>query len=106
MVTQYPDTVTVAHSATWSQETDGDFKAGTAATSFTSSCRFEPAGPNPVIRGEDGAEVYYSWVVYMPQTTTVFAYGDPVTVTLLNATTYTGKLKRQSNGQLNTRLWV
>jgi hypothetical protein len=106
MVTQYPDSITVSHSATWVQETDGDFKADTSATSFTSVCRCEPAGSNSVLRGTDGAEIVYDWIVYMPKTTTVFVFGNPVSMVLANATTYTGTLKRQSNGQLNTRLWV
>ncbi|MCK9592709.1 MAG: hypothetical protein M0Q91_11960 [Methanoregula sp.] len=106
MVSQYPDTVTVSHGATWKQQTDGDYEANAAASTFTSECRCEPASSNPVLRGDDGAEIAYQWIVYMPQTTTVFGFGDPVSMVLANATTYTGTVKRQSNGQLNSRLWV
>jgi hypothetical protein len=106
MVTQYPDTITVTTGATFKQQTDGDYEVDAAAGTFTSECRGEPNSSNAVLRGIDGAEIAYSWIVYMPPTTTVLQHGDSVSLALANQTTYAGTLKRQSNGQLNTRLWV
>ena len=75
-------------------------------SSFSSICRAEPSGKGDTIRGVDGTEIYFAFVVYMPLTETVLKTEADVTLTLAAGDVYTGKLKRQSNGQFNTRLWV
>lgn len=106
MVEQYPHTITVTRQPVFSQDDEGDFQPSGSATSFTSEGRAEPAGSNPVIRGADGDVEQYEYVIYMPLTTEEFAHGNPVSVTFENGTERTGTLKRQHNGQFNTRLWV
>jgi hypothetical protein len=106
MVTQYPHTITITPAVTTYQDNVGNIQRGRATTPVTYDCRAEPAGSNPVIKGADGADVIYAWIVYMAAITVEYTYGDQVAVTLANGTQYDGFIKRQANGQLNTRLWV
>lgn len=106
MVSQYPHTITIQLQGEFEQDASGNFqpKAGTGGT-FSSECRAEPAGTNPVIKGADGEDIVFVWVVYMPKSVVNFQFGDDVTVTI-NGENFSGTVKRQYNGQFNTRLWV
>lgn len=106
MVTQYPHNITISRLPEYTQGEDGNFATEDSPVTFASECRAEPAGANPVIKGVDGEDVTYSWIVYMPMTAQEFQFGDPVEITLINGSKYASTLKRQSNGQFNTRLWV
>jgi hypothetical protein len=105
MVTQYPHTIVITATPTLVSDDDGNLFGGTGTT-YTHYCRVEPASNNGIIRSENGDEIAYTWVVYMASTTTEFTPGDAVEITLVNGSQYNGTIKRQSNGQLNTRLWV
>lgn len=105
MVVQYPHSVTITPQADPVQ-TGGNFAAPVSGTPFTTNCRLEPASKGPVITGPDGNVVNVTFVLYMPPVTNQFRYGDLVTVTLSNGSQQNGFLKQQSNGQLNTRIWV
>jgi len=105
MVEQYPDTITVSVKAEPTQnETTGNFTAGTEA-SYTFKCRAEVNGSNRKIVGADGVSIDYSFLVYMPKTTTVIPVNSEYSLITGNAT-FTGKIKAQGNGQLNSRLWL
>lgn len=106
MVNQYPDTVLITRKPEFAQNASGNYKPAGEESTFTSECRAEPAGDNPVIKGADGNMVEYSWIVFMPKTSEVFAFGDTVQITKADGSIYKGSLKRPSNGQFNTRLWV
>lgn len=107
MALQYPHTISIEIQPEFSKDASGNFQAvaGTGGA-FTSSCRFEPAGENPVIKGDNGEDIVFTWMVYMPKTETELNFGDKVTITLANGSQYSGTLKRQYNGQFNSRLWV
>ena len=105
MVTRYPHTITITVTPTLVSDGSGNL-SGATGTDYSYSCRVEPAGNNGIIRGENGDEIIYTWVVYMAATTMEFTPGDAVEITLANGSQYNGHIKRQSNGQLNTRLWV
>lgn len=106
MVKQYPDTILITSDPAFTQDSKGYFESSGAGGTFTSGCRAEPAGSNPVIKGEDGNDLVYSWIVYLPKTSEAFAFGAGVTLTLADGSIHKSSLKRSSNGQFNTRLWV
>lgn len=105
---QYPDTIEVTRNPVYTQDEDGYFESeeGEKTLVFTSECRAEPAGSNPVIRGIDGNEIIYVWIVYLPLTSETFEFGLKVKVTKLDGSVYEGSLKRFYNGKFNTRIWV
>ncbi|HCY40440.1 MAG TPA: hypothetical protein DHV48_03665 [Prolixibacteraceae bacterium] len=106
MVGQYPDIIVISPKPEFAQDENGNFEADDAANAFTSECRAEVAGSNPILAGTDGQTVSYKWIVYMPKTSEFFEVGDEVTLTKADGSIYTGSLKQQSNGQFNSRLWV
>ena len=106
VIEQYPHSITVTKVPDYEQGVDGNFSTDGEATTFVSSCRVEPAGDNPVIKGVDGSDIVFRWIVYMPRTEEELDFGSPVMITLKNGSQYQGTLKRQYNGQLNSRLWV
>jgi hypothetical protein len=106
MVTQYPHTIIVYNRATPVQNTStGKFTVSTPV-SFTSECRAEPNGKGTIIRGADGVDTSFEFIVYMPVTGENLKFGSDVVITLENGVQHRSTLKRQHNGQLNSRLWV
>ena len=106
MVKQYPDTVVITKLPEFTQDANGNFQPAGEGVTFTSECRAEPAGSNPVIKGNDGNDIVYSWIVYFPKSSEVFSFGENVEITRADGSIFESSLKRQSNGQLNSRLWV
>jgi hypothetical protein len=104
MVTQYPDSIVVSWQNEPTQGASGDFTAG-ATGSNTFSCRAEINTKAGKIMGSDGQLIDFTQMVYMPLTTVEIAVGSDYVLTSLNGTV-SGKVKRASNGQLNTRLWL
>jgi hypothetical protein len=104
-MTQYPDSITVTTSASGSQNASGIWTAGTT-TDYTFSCRAEVNGTGKKIVGDDGALMDYSFQVFLPVTTVVIPAGSDFVLTALSNGTISGKVKRASNGQLNSRLWL
>jgi hypothetical protein len=102
---QYPDSITVTTSASGSQNASGVWTAG-ATTDYTFSCRAEVNGTGRKIVGADGMTIDYSFAVFMPVTTVVIPDGSDFVLTALSNGTISGKVKRASNGQLNSRLWL
>ena len=73
---------------------------------FESECRAEPNKLNAIIKTGDGAEKYYDFNVFMPQTDTELPVGSDVVLTLHDGSVVKGMVKRAHNGQLNSRVWV
>lgn len=103
---QYPDTVSILKKPVYEQDANGKFKPVGEGSTFTSDCRAEESGSNPLVIGDDGNQVIYSWVIYMPKTSEVLAFGDDVTLTRGDGSIHKSTLKRQRNGKFNSRLWV
>jgi hypothetical protein len=106
MVEQYPHSITITPVGTPEQGEGGNFEAPVNGTPATYGCRAEEAGSNPVITGPDGNSLVYRFIVYMPLIGVNYSYGDIVHIVKQDGSEYNGFLKHQSNGQLNTRLWV
>jgi hypothetical protein len=104
-MTQYPDSIVVTTSASGSQNASGIWTAGTT-TNYTFDCRAEVNGIGRKIAGDDGVMIDYSFQVFMPLTTVVIPDGSDFVLTAFTNGVITGKVKRASNGQLNSRLWL
>jgi len=101
---EYPDSIVITVKAAATQ-VNGDWVSG-SDTDYTFDCRIEPNGEGNKIAGADGALIDFDFMCYMPQTTTIITSGSAFVVTSLNNGTITGDVKRASNGQLNSRLWL
>lgn len=104
-MTQYPDIIVVTTSASGSQNASGVWTAG-ASGSYAFDCRAEVNGTGRKIVGADGALTDYSFDVFMPATSVVIAPGSEFVLTALLNGVISGKVKRASNGQLRSRLWL
>jgi hypothetical protein len=104
MVNQYPDSIVVTVQ-TATQDSNGNWVNG-SSTSYTFSCRAEANSAGRKLTGIDGVTMDFAFTCFMSPTTTVIPNGSPFTLTTLNNGTITGNVKRQHNGQLNSKLWV
>ena len=104
-MTQYPDSIVVTTSASGSQNASGIWTAG-ATTDYTFPCRAEVNRAGRKIVGADGVLMDYTFEVYMPITTVVIPDGSDFVLTAFSNGVISGKVKRASNGQLNSRLWL
>jgi hypothetical protein len=105
MVNQYPHSITAKWKAKPTLDSNGDWTEGVEET-FTSPCRAEANGEGKTLTGVDGSTVYFSFAVYLPKTEQVIPYGASAEITISSNHIVKGAVKNQSNGQLNTRLWV
>ena len=102
---QYPDSIAITVYASASQNASGIWTEG-ATAGYTFDCRAEVNGTGRQIAGDDGTLMDYAFQVYMPATTVVVPRdSDYVLNSLLNGI-ISGKVKRASNGQLNSRIWL
>jgi hypothetical protein len=105
VVSQYPDSIVVTTSASGSQNASGIWTAGTA-TNYTFSCRAEVNGTGRKIAGDDGVLMDYAFDLFLPVTTVVIPAGSTYVLSAFTNGSISGKVKRASNGQLNSRLWL
>lgn len=107
MVTKYPHKMTLTITTGSTQDSNGDWIAGTTMV-IEKECRAEPSGGNGYISGPDGSKINYSWIVYMPLPVDKILEG--VTIEVIDKKTSESILKdkviRFSRGQLNARLWL
>ena len=102
---QYPDSIVITTAATGWQNASGVWLSGATGT-YTLDCRAEVNGAGRKVAGADGALIDYSFQVFMPVMTVVIPPGSDYVLTALTNGTIRGKVKRASNGQLNSRLWL
>jgi hypothetical protein len=103
---QYPDTIVITITTPPVQdESTGVFTPGSTSTQ-SYSCRAEVNGTGRQIAGKDGSLIDYAFICYLPKMTTVIPDSVDYVLTTLANGTLTGKVKRASNGQLNSRLWL
>jgi hypothetical protein len=106
MVNQYTHSITITATPELLQDENGNVYTAADGQSYTYDCRFEPAKSTNIVRTQDGDVINATWIVYMAPLTIDFTEGDKVLMTLKNGNQYVGTMKRQHNGQFNTRLWV
>jgi hypothetical protein len=102
---RYPDTIAITVAASGSQNASGIWVAG-ASGYYSLDCRAEVNGSGKKIASDDGSLIDYAFDVYLPAMTTVIPAGASFSLAALNNGTIRGKVKRASNGQLNSRLWL
>jgi hypothetical protein len=102
---QYPDTITITTAASGWQNASGVWVSGATGTN-SYDCRAEVNNSGRRIVSADGAAVEYTFEVFLPVMTTVIPVGSDFSLASANSGTFTGKVKRASNGQLNSRLWL
>lgn len=103
---QYPDSIVITVNPDPS-ESSGVYTAATGTSSvYTFSCRAEVNGSGKKIISHDGSQIDYLFDVYLPVTTSVIPHGSDFVLTCLNNGVIKGSVKRASNGQLNSRLWL
>ena len=105
MVQQYPHFINVTIVTPPTQNTTtGQWTVG--STSYlTLDCRAEVNGAGKKIAGNDGVLMDFAFTCYFPKMNTVIPVDSEYVLSMDNATAE-GKVKRQSNGQLNSRLWL
>lgn len=105
-MTQYPDTITISWKDEPTQGASGDYTEGGYTTGASGnniySCRAEINSKAQKIMGSDGQLIDFTQMVYMP----LISVNIPVNADYLLNGLVSGKVKRSSNGQLNTRLWL
>jgi hypothetical protein len=135
-VEQYPDSIIVRIVEPATQDlVSGNWTAG-ATTTYTCKCRAEVNGTGRQIAGKDGSLMDYAFTCYLPKIAAIIPDGsqyiiisgaeitiggrsitvesafidvedDLVSVDVTTATVIaSGKVKRFSNGQLNSRIWL
>lgn len=102
---QYPDSITITVQASATQNASGYWASG-LASSITFDCRAESNSAGRQIPGADGGLIDYAFQVFMPRTTVIIPSGSDCTLTTLLNGVFQGQVKRASNGQLNSRLWL
>jgi hypothetical protein len=102
---QYPDTIVITVNVPATQGSDGNWITG-SSTTYTFSCRAETNSSGRKITGDDGVLVDYNYICYLQQMSTVIPRESSYTLTKLNGGIFSGTIKNQSNGQLNSRLWL
>ena len=103
---QYPDSIVITVAGTATQNaTTGEWTAGTP-TIYTFDCRAEANVAAKKIAGQDGVLIDYVFNCYLPLMSTVIPVGSDFTLNSLSNGVIKGTIKRASNGQLNSRLWL
>lgn len=105
MVTQYPHILKTKVINGSTQDSNGDWTGGTE-TDVETACRFEPNSKNGFIKADDGSQVVYDGIVYLPLPATEIAPGTTVEVTSGAIVLSKDTVKRFSAGQLNAKVWL
>jgi hypothetical protein len=103
---QYPDSIVISWKDEPTQSASGDYTEGGytigASGNNIYSCRAEINTKAQKIIGSDGQLIDFTQMIYMP----LITVNIPINADyILNGTIF-GKVKRASNGQLNSRLWL
>lgn len=106
MVRRFPHIATVTHGNGFNTEANGDITVGVDLTN-SFPCRLESSSTDGNVRSVDGTKVDFNWVVYCGKDTTVLPVGANIIILdskgeQLCADT----IKKFSQGQLNSRIWL
>ena len=105
VIAQYPHTIEITEQGSLTYDGDGNPIADATTVAFRGICRAEPNGTGQVLKGEDGSVLEYGWNVYLPKMN-VNVTANAEAVIVIDGRSIKGTVKRHSNGQLNSRLWV
>lgn len=107
MVTQYSHKLILAIAASSTQDSNGNWIAGSPSTQVEITCRAEPNGKGAFLKAADGTQIIFDWTVYMPLPVNDIAPGTPAEIKDASGVTIgKGIVARFSRGQLNARVWI
>lgn len=102
---QYPHVVTLIQIAPASRDADGNPTEG-ASSSQSFEGRYETNGSGKMIQGQDGSQITYNGIVYLPIPSALIAAGDQIEVTHEGNLKAAGEVKQYSEGFFNARIWL
>lgn len=105
IVKQYPHNIIINTVSEPTKDENGNFIPGGLVPVHDGECRAEPNGKGETLRGDDGSELEFSFNIFIPKMSIEVPANSEVEITIGNKL-ITGQVKRHSNGQLNSRLWV
>jgi hypothetical protein len=105
MVTQYPHTVTISTVADSTQDSNGNFQAGSPSSS-SFKARFETNTKSLFLTAADGKQLVYSGIIYAPLSTPDVELGASVIVLDGMRNVAKGNVLQFSRGQKNVRVWI
>lgn len=103
---QYPDSIVITVVTPATQNSTTLVWTAGSTTTYTLKCRAEVNGTGRQIAGRDGSLIDYAFTCYLPKMTIVIPDDSDYVLTALDNGTISGKTKRASNGQLNSRIWL
>lgn len=84
MILQYPNTGKVYLPGASTKGSDGNWSESSLELQLESKCRVEPNKGNQYVIGQDGKQITFSSIVYMPLPTIVSSIIDPVVTSATN----------------------
>lgn len=105
MVKQYPHTAIIKTPGGTTQDENGDWVQTDAVELYNGECRAEPNGEGKVLKGKDGEEITFQWTVYIPLMSVAISRNSEIEL-IIDGIKTKELVKRHSNGQLNSRVWV
>lgn len=109
MIIQYPNILRFTQTTAGEpyRDENGDIVIPDGTTTlFEIKCRFEPNQKGETIPSNDGLQLNYGWIVYMPLPQLDIPEGIMITGFYGEKQIASGTVKRFSKGQLNARAWV
>jgi hypothetical protein len=105
VVKQYPHTLKLTTIGSGTQDSEGNWIPG-GSTEVEKPCRFETNDRGAIVATDDGAEIVYDGIIYLPLPADQIAPGT--TVQVLDGVTVLSNrtVKKFSRGQLNARIWL
>ena len=105
MVEQYPHLAIITVPGETLKDESGDYIQTPPQAIYSGNCRAEPNGAGETIRGEDGNEIHFSFIVYAPKIGVEMPSNADVDITI-GLRNIKSTVKRHHDGQLNSRIWI
>jgi hypothetical protein len=105
MVKQYPHTIVLSTVASSTQDSDGNWLAGSSSTTDVPG-RGEANSKGAMVKDANGTQVVYDWLLFFPLSAPDIAPGTKVQIMDGVKQIGEGTVKRFSRGQLNVRAWI
>jgi hypothetical protein len=106
MVKQYPHTGRIILPASSTKDATGNWTEGAESLDFETNCRAEPNSGSQYVVGQDGKQITYRCVVYMPILAAEIKPGTLFEVWDGERMIVRETVKQFSKGQLNSRVWL
>jgi hypothetical protein len=105
MVKQYPHTIRIETSSDSTRDNNGNWVTGTPST-VEKKGRFETNSGDSFVKTDNGENVVYDGIIYMPLPAIDIAAGAKITALDGDKVLSQGNVKRFSAGQMNMRIWL